>query len=281
MSWLPESLLEMHFHRAIIKEYEKRYGKKVLRLLKPSPQKEVWVGFDQGWTKSTLTEQELFNQLKNAISTKKASVPNLYLGEFLQFKVVQRITRKSKKMPTGFTTPYFRSELSLKPNKQTGISQHEALCRLSKVKGSSVYYACPMIFDQDQLWDKPDLKMLRFVDIKTAPKGWITNESHHITFQDPMTSKPMWCSDPVPGRAFSHEELWERNNQRNLLTGNQTISLIQGVSEIVLPRPSDDTEREDLLVREILIEDESSSEVHYLSESRYLPESMSIYEFEG
>ncbi|MBD2296857.1 hypothetical protein H6G06_26120 [Anabaena sphaerica FACHB-251] len=42
----------MHFHRAIVKNYEKRFGAKFLRLLKPSPQKEAWVGFDQGWTKS-------------------------------------------------------------------------------------------------------------------------------------------------------------------------------------------------------------------------------------
>lgn len=54
--WLPESLLEMHFHSALIAFYGAKYGGKFLKLYKPVPQKEAWVGFDQGWTHSDLTE---------------------------------------------------------------------------------------------------------------------------------------------------------------------------------------------------------------------------------
>lgn len=232
MSWLPESLLEMHFHRAIIKKYEKKFGIKFLRLLKPSLQREAWVGFDQGWTKSDLSEQDLFNQLRSVISTGRNQLSKFYFGEFLQFKIVQEVTRKSSSLPSGFSTPYYRSALSLKPNKTTHISQHETLVRLTKIKGASVYYACPMIFDLDELWDKPNLKLLRFVDVTTAPSGWLTNEHHYLAFQSRTTSVPMWCSDPVEGRAFSEEERWESENHPRELSGEQAISLINNVTEV-------------------------------------------------
>ena len=71
---LPESLLEMHFHSALIAYYTNKYKGKFLRLYKPVPQKEAWVGFDQGWVSSDLTETELFTGLKEAIASKSRSV---------------------------------------------------------------------------------------------------------------------------------------------------------------------------------------------------------------
>ncbi|MBD2213648.1 hypothetical protein H6G27_27845 [Nostoc linckia FACHB-104] len=263
MDWLPESLLEMHFHRAIIKRYEKRFGAKFLRLLKPSPQKEAWVGFDQGWTKSDLSEQDLFTQLSSAVSHNKTKLSKFYFGEFLQFKIVEKITRKSKNIPHGFRTPYYRSALSLKPNKSTNKSQHETLWRLSQINGANVYYACAMIFDQDKLWEKPNLNSLRLVEVKTAPKGWLTNESHHIVFQEPNTPEPFWCSDPTPGSAFSFEEHLEFENEISRLSGRQTISLINRTVEAL---------------RSEYEEGFTSDSISHAT--RYLPESMSIYEFE-
>lgn len=263
MDWLPESLLKMHFHRAIIKNYEKRFGVKFLRLLKPSPQKEAWVGFDQGWTKSDLPEQELFKQLSSAISTSKTKLSKFYFGEFLQFKTVQEITRKSSNLPSGFSTPYYRSALSLKPNKTSHISQHETLCRLTKIKGASVYYACAMIFNQDELWNKPNLKLLRFVDVMTAPSGWLTNEQHYLAFQSPTTSVPMWCSDPVEGRAFSEEERWQSENLPIQLYGEQVISLIDSVAEIF------SNQSNQVLIQSTL----------FPRLARYLPPLMCLYEF--
>lgn len=257
MNWLPESLLEMHFHRAIIKGYEKRFGGKCLRLLKPSPQKEAWVGFDQGWTKSDLSEQDLFKQLRSAISNSSSKISKFYFGEFLQFKVVEKKIRISKNSPGWFVPPYYRSALSLKPNKSTNKSQHETLCKLSQIGGAKVYYACPMIFDQDKLWEEPNLKLLRLVDVTTAPKGWLTNGSHHIVFQNPDTPKPMWCSDPVPGSAFSFEERLELDNQLSRLNASEVIDLISGTARAL------------------------RSEYEYGRDylTAYLPESMRIYEF--
>lgn len=271
MDWLPESLLEMHFHRAIVKQYEKRFGAKFLRLLKPSPQKEVWVGFDQGWTKSDLSQQDLFMQLRSTISDGSSKLSKFYFGEFLQFKVVKVITRSSQNLPHGFTTPYYRSALSLKANKSTKKSQHETLCRLSQIKGAKVYYACPMIFDQEKLWEKPNLNLLWLVDVTTAPKGWLTNESHHIVFQNPNSRKIMWCSDPVPGSAFSFEEHLQLENELSPLSGEQTISLINRTSEALT------IENQEEFFQPGLFDDVTRRESIV---TRYLPESMSLYEFE-
>src|SRR5258705_6436253 len=103
--WLPESLLEMHFHSALIQHYAKKFGAKFLRLYKPVPQKEAWLGFDQGWTRSNLTEEELFEALKGVIKASATSMPKFFLGEFLQFKVVDTLTRGSHKTPAGYSTP--------------------------------------------------------------------------------------------------------------------------------------------------------------------------------
>lgn len=43
-----ESLLEMHYHRAIVECFTQIYGARYLRLFKPSSRLEAWVGFDQG-----------------------------------------------------------------------------------------------------------------------------------------------------------------------------------------------------------------------------------------
>ncbi|WP_157817974.1 hypothetical protein [Candidatus Thiodictyon syntrophicum] len=231
--WLPESLIEMHFHSALISYYSKKFSGKFIRLYKPVPQKEAWVGFDQGWTSSDLSELELFASLKAAIASQAKSINKFYLGEFLQFKVVDTVTRASKRMPAGFSTPYFRSELSLKPNKSTGISQHETLLRLKAIAKTAVFYTCGMVFEEADIWKPADLSALRFVDIQTAPPGWATNEDHFIVFRNSTDSTPMWCSEPLPGISFSIEELAERQLLPLPLDGAAAAQLIQDSSRAV------------------------------------------------
>lgn len=263
--WLPESLLEMHFHSALINFYASRFGATFLKLYKPVLQKEMWVGFDQGWTSSNLTEEELFEALKSAIRTSGTSVDRFFLGEFLQFKVVDVLTRRSEKMPQAYSTPYYRSELSLRPNKSSGISQHETLLRLNGINNATVLYACGMIFTQAELWEPPDVSKLRFVDITSAPSGWATNENHYIAFQYPTDPTPFWCSEPVQGLAYGIEE---RSNQERLprrLTGDTAIQLIKDAAKAISGIPRDD--------QLPLIGHDSGY-------TRYLPECFSLIEFE-
>jgi hypothetical protein len=224
-----EALLEMHFHSAVVNHFSNIYGAKFLRILKPVPQKECWVGFDQGWVYTKVSNSDLLNALSSAIQTGAASVGKFYLGYFLQFKVVHKMVASSSLMPSGYVTPYFRSELDLYPNKTTGISQHETLARLTGIANASVSYACGMLFDLDDIYQPPNLKNLRCVPLGTAPSGWVTNQRHFITFRNTSDIAPKWCSDPVEGISLPFDE-WASPNSRfgpKALTPQQILDLIQ------------------------------------------------------
>ena len=201
---LTETLLEMHFHHALVKDFKVKYGVNFLKLLKPSQRKEAWVGFDQGWANTTLTTNDLFSELKTAIHSNANRVQRLYLGFFYQFKKVDKLVRKSRYMPEAYDAPYYRSELSLSPNDSTGLSQHETLIRLSNVRGATVNYACPMLFDPSEIWGEPDLNKLRLVDITTSTISLTSDERHFITFQTEDDPSPLWCSDPIKGTSYGY-----------------------------------------------------------------------------
>lgn len=84
-----------------------------------------------------------------------------------------------------------------------------------------------MLFSQDELWPPVELSALRFVDIQTAPQGWVTNESHFIVFQAPDDPTPMWCSDPTPGIALSMGERAERHLLPPALAAEEVLALIE------------------------------------------------------
>lgn len=218
----------MHFHRAIVERFRQQYGANFLKLLKPSPKQEAWVGFDQGWVRTSMTTSQLFTELQTAIRNQATTVNNFYFGFFLQFKVVERMVRGSRLKPTHYNTPYFRSELSLYANQTTGISQHETLLRLNAVAGASVSYACGMLFDIADIWEAPSVDKLRCVDISTSPSGWATNQRHFLAFQTETDPSPFWCSDPVAGRSLPFDE-WafkQDNLSPKKMTGTELHKLI-------------------------------------------------------
>src|SRR5262245_37654817 len=147
MSEITEALLELHYHRAIVDTFAAVFGVPFLRMLKPSTQQEAWVGFDQGWVHTSISNADLYAALASTISVGGSQVQAFHLGYFLQFKVVHTLLRRSHLAPTTFRSPYFRSELSVWPNASTGLSQHETLRRLAAIEGALVYYACPLLFD--------------------------------------------------------------------------------------------------------------------------------------
>jgi hypothetical protein len=198
-----EALLEMHYHPAIVQMFAAVFGARFLRLLKPSTAREAWVGFDQGWVAApALTTQELYDRLTNAIRLNGREVDGFYLGYFLQFKVLREMTRRSRYAPT-FSAPYLRAELSLSLNDSSGVSQHETLTRLSNVQGALVYYACPRLFDLDQIYDPPDLETLEIVDVNQAPAGWLSTDRHFLAFrQHSPDSAAQWLSESVEAKSF-------------------------------------------------------------------------------
>lgn len=231
-----ESLLEMHFHHALVELFSNIFGAKFLRLLKPSPQQECWVGFDQGWVNTTLSENEFYAKLKKSLITKEVSEieESMFLAYFFQFKIVEELTRSSSLKPKDYSIPYFRSEISLTPAPSTGVSQHETLTELQKVKDALVYYACGMLFDTSELYETPvDLNKLRFVPISSAPTGWTTNSRHFITFQTKNDESPLWCSDPIKGESFGILDLLNNENNLRLLSSKELLELIDNTKSTI------------------------------------------------
>lgn len=134
---LCESLLEMHFHRAIVDYFKRKYGARFLKLIKPSTNQEVWVGFDQGWVRTTMTQDEVIDELKDVIQNNASNPASFYLGYFLQFKKVEPMYRRSIYSPPGWNHPCLRSELNLEVNPNTGLSQHNTLITLSCVPNAN------------------------------------------------------------------------------------------------------------------------------------------------
>ena len=258
-----EALLEMYFLPALVDNFSRIYGARFLKLYKPSQQHEAWVGFDQGWARSTIADEDFLSELSTAIDKNEASINNFYLGYFLQFKKVYVIKRKYKYYPSNFNTPFFRSKLSLKPNKTTSLSQHETLLRLQNVNNACVYYACPMFFNANDIYNSPDINNLRLVPISSAPDGWQDYENHFICFQS-QNEQPVWLSEPTPGKSYSFKE-WahgEIEDSPGKLTGEQIYKLIIDILES-LKKPMGT-----LLFK--------SKDKRYI---QYLPESMTIIKF--
>jgi len=214
---LTEALLEMHFHRALVALFEEHFGRKVLQLMKPSQRREALLGFDQGWVRTEIPLSYLRKQLAEAISKSSSQVQSLYVGYFLQFKRVIKIKQRPRDqqlrqiIPMG---PSLRAKLDMVPNKATNRSQHETLLRLAGIVGCDVNYACPMMFSVDEVYDEPNLDLLRIVPLAGAPTGYASNQEHYICFQDEL-APAIWCSDPVQGESFSAREWIGRN--RSLL----------------------------------------------------------------
>ena len=204
---ITETLLEMYYFSALRDHFCDLFGEDYLRILKPSPNREKWLGFDQGWVKAKKTGLPLERDLKGFIHSDKKPL-DVFRAFFLQFKVVEsRRTRRGA--PDGWTAPWFAAPLSLEADKDTKISQHETLKRLSQLDNSEVSYACPMIFSLDEIIRPPDLTTLRTIDVRSAPDGWLTSGSHKIAFQTP-TSDALWCSDPESAKDLDLAQALER-----------------------------------------------------------------------
>ncbi len=201
---IPEALLKMFYFFVLRDHFAQVLGRDDFHIFKPSTRRENWYGFDQSYFTSAETTVIVATTIRDYIHNRFAQQPFFLRAYFLRFKVVEKLARRSKTTPLGWTAPYYRSELSLEPNKEAGISQHETLMRASSIGGATASYVCPMIFDEDAVRGRPQFSDLRMVDISTAPSGWTTNENHHICFQD-TDSTPSWCSDPVEGKLIEFD----------------------------------------------------------------------------
>ena len=225
-----ETVMEMHFHNAVMELIRTNLGLGAGRFnfYKYSPQKECFVGFDQAYIRTDLSENDLFNQLRSDAINNGYNLTNFFIGLFLQYKVVKIMQKRTRTTPSDITArPYLRVSIDTHKNDRTGFSQHELLFNLNQNPGAFVYYACPMIFEREQLYRQPaDLSMLRLADFVTCPSNYPDNESHYIFFND-TNSNPIWCSDSVEGKVLSPSELSHkiRNGiqERNMLENQKAL----------------------------------------------------------
>jgi len=213
MRAITEATLEMHFHASLMSLFRETYGlgsKGSVEFFKYSPQLEKFIGFDQAYIRTELSEVQLFNELKASASTSNYKLKRVLIGYFLQFKVVKRLVNRSPSMPTGFSAPYYRSDLETQRKATNFPSQHELLYSLAANPGAMVYYACPMVFDRVDLYrPEADLDQLVLADLASAPGSYVDNERHSVCFQNTST-QPMWCSEPTEGKGISAAVFVER-----------------------------------------------------------------------
>lgn len=257
ISRLNESLLEMVYFFPMKAEFEYILGKKVNAIYKPSPQKEAWLGFDQAWTNEEISENEFYDII---IKKRKSS---RFLAYIMQFKVVQK-QKHYKKIARNFTVPshyndgdlYYRSPLKTEPSKKGTTSQHELLLNIkSNYDFIEVYYACPMLFSQLDLF-RPDfmkdetkfrkhlLEQLVLVDVVSAPdpstSSWKSSNNHHIMWKDESGSDIYWCSQPQKGKKETYKK-WIEGVDQKFLSNEQ---LIDNIKELKAIMPDKEDEQE-------------------------------------
>lgn len=227
-----EATLEMHFHAALMKLFRSTYGlgpTGSIKFFKYSPQIERFVGFDQAFVKTELSEEELYHELREAATNSGYVLSRRLYGYFLQFKVVRQMQRRSRRIPSGFSTPYLRVDLSTNRKPTNHPSQHELLYGLAQNPGSMVYYACPMVFDRTDLYrPEPDLDQLVLADVTSCPSSFDDNEHHTLCFQE-EASPPTWCSEPAEGKRWTPVQFIEQ-----LVENVRSDEQIRSNSEVML-----------------------------------------------
>jgi hypothetical protein len=207
---ITETVLEMHYHKPIMDLVRTRLGlggHNGFNFYKYSPQNEAFIGFDQAYVKTHLSEEDFLSMLKKASNEDNYHLDSKYVGFFLQFKVVKKlVNRKMSGIYRRVNPPYYRVSLNTTRKINTGVSQHELLYNLNRNNQSAlVFYACPMIFDRSMLYEvNVDLSTLRLADLSSCPSAYTDNNKHFIIYEDPDAS-PVWCSEPVEGTAIDPE----------------------------------------------------------------------------
>lgn len=209
MPAITEATLEMHFHSALMSLFRETYGlgpTGSIEFFKYSPQLEKFIGFDQAYVKTEMSEKQLFKELSDAASNSSYKTKKILIGYFLQFKVVKQLIRRSSSMPAGFYAPYLRVDIDTQRRATNDPSQHELLYSLASNPGAMVYYACPMLFDRVELYrPEADLDQLVLADLRSAPAPYTDNERHFICYQH-QSSTPTWCSTPTEGDRINAQE---------------------------------------------------------------------------
>jgi hypothetical protein len=244
-----ETLLEMHYFGALREHFATILGLPNLRILKPTPRREKWLGFDQAFVTSTQSGLPLERSLSQFIHSNRRPL-TVFRAVFMQFKVVEQ-RRSRRGAPPNYAVPWFAAELSTKKDPDTKNSQHETLTRLAELPNTFAAYACPMLFSLDDILRPADLTTLRQIDVRSAPSGWLTDGQHKLAFLSP-SSDADWCSDPTPAKEL---DLGRAVGQLKPMNGGELLHFLVEVRDIVWSAREPNTERHEMPLSLLILAD--------------------------
>lgn len=235
-----EGLIERSYHTLWETRFTTRYGSRYLVYVPGKD--EVHVGFDLGFAqplpKFKFTSDDFFDWMKSRIRNTSRRGNAFLFGYFYQYKVIQNVPClyriRDKVTLEGLTNNFgyqpngspYRAKLNTKRNtyakgaKLRPFSQHEALCRLSKIKEVKVAYCTPK-FLKIKSQSKRSLSDLKLTAVDCKTPVYKDSDTHYLYFEDINGNNFAWCSDPIAGTSID-----EPPNVR-LLTPTQLFKLIK------------------------------------------------------
>jgi hypothetical protein len=214
-----EGLVERSYHTLYERHFAALHGHQDYETFVPGKE-EVFVGFDLGFASPDPTYKfgkgDFFEWIKNRVRISGANNSAFLFAYFYQYKLISSVNLpkirdvsvRNGLISAGYDPngrPY-RAKLDTvrkmyaKGTKQHPYSQHEALCRLSRVRDAEVYYCTPKFDENMGIPKEPNrtLNDLTRTPVTSLTPDFANTSPHHLFFEDVMGKNPMWCSDPIP-----------------------------------------------------------------------------------
>lgn len=212
-----EKLIELEYFHLWKRAFMPK-GKKILQAVFCPGKEEVHVGFDLGFAvskqKFKFSDDQFFDWIKSKVRNPKLKNNAFISASFFQYKLLEKILnlgRIKDKNTSNYliktmsfpTKPGFRAKLDTVPNKlKSGlsrpISQHQALCRLARIKNVQVAYCLPN-FSAPPISPPHRISLSNLFLIKVEASTPVLRDSlpHYLYFRNNLGRQPIWCSTPT------------------------------------------------------------------------------------
>lgn len=240
-----ERIIEQSYHTVWERHFSAIYGTTSFGTFVPGSE-EVHTGFDLGfasWRREyKFTADKFFAWMKKRILN-TAQADNAFLcAYFFQYKLlnkvsslsrIQDIATKEGLVNLGYNRkgPAFRAKLDTIRNtyangtKRRPFSQHDALCRTAKIKGTQVYYCTPT-FDETMGIPMVDVRAISDLNTTLVTETTPTfrdQKTHYLYMKDRHGTDTAWCSEPIPTK--SNQDL----DPPPLLSPRQLLQLMKAI----------------------------------------------------
>lgn len=287
-----ETLIANSYHHLWEQYFAKKYNKKNFEVYIPDSE-EVHVGYDLGFAlprrSFKFNGDDFFEWMKDRISRTSSADSAFLIAYFYQYKILDCVTRlsltrnkltKEGLVKKGYNAskPAYRVELytqrKLYANgaRRRPFSQHEALCRLAKVRDANVFYCSPKFLKSQGIppVSKRVLSDLNLIQVTQQVPTYRDKKTHYIYFQTIAGDNAQWCSRPIAANVS------REINLPPLLTPMQ---LLQFMKANYLACNNDDTAI--IEFKELPITDKDLHRETFLSYLTMMPECTKFVLFSG